>query len=154
RRGSLIGEAMLVLITTNRFFTRLLHSARNRQFGDGTSPAGPFLAIGTTPSTGRVVPSVEQLQKNPLRPTEILGVGRRELPRPVVAKAEHLQLAAERIDVLLRRFRRMHACLNRMLFGGQAKGIPTHRVQNMLAAHAGVATDDIGRRIALGMADM
>src|SRR2546426_7121073 len=48
--------------------------------------------------------SIEEDQKNPLRPFEITGVGGIDLTVPVVAETEHFDLPAKGIDVLLRRF--------------------------------------------------
>ena len=45
-------------------------------------------------------PALEQLQEDPLRPAEVVGIGGVDLARPVVAEAEHLELAAEGGDVL------------------------------------------------------
>ena len=41
-----------------------------------------------------------ELEKNPLRPLEIFGVGRVNFPVPIVTEAEHLDLPAEGVDVL------------------------------------------------------
>ena len=41
-----------------------------------------------------------------------------------------------------------------MLLGGQAEGVPAHRVQDAPAAHALIAADDVGGRLPLGMADV
>ena len=48
----------------------------------------------------------------------------------------------------------MLARLNRVLLGGQAEGVEAHRVHDGLALHAGRAGDDVGGRVALGMADV
>ena len=44
---------------------------------------------------------LEELEENPLRPFEVFGVGGVDFAVPVVGEAEHLDLAAERVDVLL-----------------------------------------------------
>ena len=49
---------------------------------------------------------------------------------------------------------RMRAGLDRVLLGGQAERVPAHRVQHVEAAHALVARDDVGRGVALGVADV
>ena len=49
---------------------------------------------------------------------------------------------------------RVRAGLDGVLLGGQAEGVAAHRVQDALAAHPREAADDVGRRVALGMADV
>ena len=41
-----------------------------------------------------------------------------------------------------------------VLFGGKAEGVPAHRVQDVITAHPLVAANDVGGRVALGMADV
>ena len=41
-----------------------------------------------------------------------------------------------------------------VLLGGQPEGVPAHRVHDAGALHAMVAADDVGGRVALGMADV
>ena len=101
-----------------------------------------------------VVPGVEQLQEDPLRPAEIVRIGGIDLAVPVVAEAEHLDLPAEVVDVLLRGDARMRAGLDGVLLGGQAEGVPAHRMQHVEAAHAPVAAQDVGGGVAFGMADV
>ena len=90
--------------------------------------AGPCCCCG-------VEPGVEQHQKDPLRPAEIVDVGGGQLAAPVVAEAEHLLLPAERGDVLFGGDPRRRAGLVGVLLGRQAEGVPAHRVQHALAAH-------------------
>ena len=115
----------------------------DRQLGDRST----FVGLG-------VVPGVEELQEDELRPAEIVNIGRCQFAFPVVAEAEHLELASERVGVLLGREARMRARLLCMLLGGQSEGVPTHRVHDALAKHPVIATDDIGRRVAFGVADV
>ena len=116
--------------------------------GIGNSLMGrPLLLLG-------VVPGVEELQEDPLRPAEIVGIGGVDFAVPVVAEAEHLDLPAEGVDVLLRGEARMRAGLDGVLLGGQAEGVPAHRVQHVEAAHALVAGQDVGGGVAFGMADV
>src|ERR1051325_5360145 len=72
----------------------------------------------------RIKPRVVELQKNPLRPLEILRIGRVHLARPVVAESEAFDLPLEGRDVLLCRLARMLAGLDGVLLGGQAKRVP------------------------------
>ena len=41
-----------------------------------------------------------------------------------------------------------------VLFGGQAEGVEAHRVHHALALHPAAAADDVGGRVAFGMADV
>ena len=95
-----------------------------------------------------------RLQEDPLRPLEVVRVGGIDLAVPVVAEAEHLDLPAEGVDVLLRGDARVRAGLDGVLLGGQAEGVPAHRVQDVEAAHALVAGQDVGGGVAFGMADV
>ena len=102
----------------------------------------------------RVVPGVEELQEDPLRPAVVVGVGGGDLAAPVVGEAEHLDLAP-----MLAMFRsvviaRVDAGLDGVLLGGQAEGVPAHRVQHVAAPHPLVAGEDVGGDVALGVADV
>ena len=61
-------------------------------------------------------------------------------------------MAPERGDVLPRLDRRVRVRADRVLLRGQAEGVPAHRVEHVEALHARVARDDVGRRVALGVA--
>ena len=134
---------MLVLVLPDRVFALLGDLRGDRQLGDRP----PLLLF-------RIEPRVEQHQEDPLRPAEVLDVGRRQLAVPVVAEAQHLQLAAERGDVLFGGLARGRVGLDGVLFGRQSKGVEAHRVQHRFAPHALEAADDIGRRVAFGVADV
>ncbi len=150
----LIGEAVLVLITADGGFALSADFGGNRQFGNGSAFAGPFHAVGTGPLVVGVVPGVEELEKNPLGPAVVIGVGGGELAVPVVAEAEHFQLTAESADIFLGRDARMGAGFDGVLFGGKAEGVPAHGVEDVLAAHALVTADDVGRRVAFRVSDV
>ncbi len=137
----LIGQAVPILIAADRVGPLARDIGGNRQLGD--RPA----ALGLV-----VVPGVVQHQKDPLRPAEVADVGRGQLPGPVVAEAQHFFLPAERGDVLLGRDPRRRAGFLGVLLGRQAEGVPAHRVHHALAVHPGVAADNVGSRLPLGMA--
>jgi hypothetical protein len=98
--------------------------------------------------------AVEQLLEDPLRPLVVGGVRRIDLALPVVREAERFQLLAEALNVALGRDARVSARAHGVLLCGQAERVPAHRVQHVEAAHSLVASDDVRRRIAFGMADM
>ena len=98
-----------------------------------------------------VVPAIEELQEDPLRPLVVLDIRGAQPARPVVAEAEHLDLPLDVGDVLLGGDARVHAVLDGVLLGRQAEGVVAHRVQHVVAAHARVPGDDIGGGVALGV---
>ena len=100
RRFVLIGQPMRVLILPHGRFALLLHFGRNRQLADRPAAALMRSPGGILPRLAGVEPGIEQHQKNPLRPSEIVRIGRRQFAVPVVAEAEHLELPRERGDVL------------------------------------------------------
>ena len=57
----------------------------------------------------------------------------------------------EVFDVPFRGLARMGPGLNRVLFRGQAEGVPAHGMQHVPAPHPFITGDDIGRDIAFGM---
>ena len=101
-----------------------------------------------------IEPRVVQLQENPLRPAEVLRVGRVDLPTPVVAETKRLNLPFEVADVGLGGDARMLTGLDRVLLGRQAERIPADRVQHVEPLHALVAREDVRRRVALRMTDV
>ena len=69
----LISQALLVLIAAHgRFSPAAADLGRDRQLGDR---AGPL-------SVAAIEPDIEQHQEDPLRPAEIVGVGRGQLRGP------------------------------------------------------------------------
>ena len=150
----LIGQAVLVLIAANGPCSGGGDFVRDGQFRNRTALSLSRLPIGTGPDEIGIVPGIEDLQKNPLRPAIVVGIGGGEFTAPVVTEAQHFQLAAEVIDVLVGFDCGVGSRLDGELFSGQSEGIPAHRMQNLLAQHAGVAADDVGCRVAFGVADM
>ena len=71
QRFGLIGQTMFVLITSHGGRALRDHIGGNRQFRDRT-PAALL----------RIEPGVEQHQEDPLRPAEVLDVGRGQLADP------------------------------------------------------------------------
>ena len=96
----------------------------------------------------------EEFKEDPLRPAEVVLVGRGQLAVPVDGEAEHLQLATEVVDIATRLHGRVFAGGDGVLFRGQAEGVPTHRVEDVEALGFLVAAQDVGSGVALGVADM
>jgi hypothetical protein len=101
-----------------------------------------------------IEPGMVKLEKDPLGPSEIAGVGGVDLARPIVAEAERFDLAAERGDVPLGRLARVLAGLDGVLFGGQAEGVPAHGMQDMIPLGAAISGEDVGGGVTFGMADV
>ena len=93
-----------------------------------------------------------ELQEDPLRPAVVVGVGGGQLAGPVVREAEGLKLLAEALDVALRRDGRVGAGLDGVLLRREAEGVPSHRVEDVEAAHPLVAGEDVGSGVALRVA--
>ena len=132
----LIGQPVFVLILGDRRIPFSGNILGNRQFRNG---AALMLSL--------VVPGIEQNEEDELRPAEVVDVGRGQFAVPVVAETEHLELAAEVVDVLLGRNPGVRPRLLGVLFGGESEGVPTHRMDDTRPSHPPVAADDIGRRI-------
>ena len=124
---------------------------------------GKSHTIRITPPVGRdrlglaggwVEPGTVELQKDPLRPAEVLRVSRADLTRPVVAEAERLELGAEVVDIPLGGDARVLTRLDRVLFGRQAEGIPSHRMEHIVAAQPVIAGQDVRCGVPFNVADM
>ncbi len=101
-----------------------------------------------------VVPGVEHLQEDPLRPAVVLDVGGRHAAAGVVPEPEPAQLAPHRGDVLVSRDPRVLPGLERVLLGRQPERVVPHRVEHVVARHALEARVDVGADVAEGMADV
>ncbi len=95
-----------------------------------------------------------EVEEPPLCPAVVVGVAGGDLARPVVAKAETFNLTGEVGDVCVGGLVGVDACLDRVVLRGQTEGIPAHGVEDLLAVHARLATDDVGRGVALGVSDV
>jgi len=103
----LIGEPVRIAIRRHGRLSRGGHVGRNRQVRDR-----PPLLLR------QIEPGVEQHQENPLGPADVVGVRRRHDPAPVVAEAEHLELAGEGLDVAVRALPRRRTGADRVFLGG------------------------------------
>ena len=95
-----------------------------------------------------------QLQKDPLGPAVVLRVGGVDLPVPVKGQAQRLELAFEAGHVVFGDDLRVDVVLHGEVLGGQAKGVPPHGVEHVVAAKALFAGHDVQRGVAAGMAHM
>ena len=99
-------------------------------------------------------PVLVHLEEDPLRPLIVLRVCRVDDAVPVEAVAEHLELAGEVFDVLLRDNCRMDMVLDGEVLGRQTERVKADRVQDVVALHALFAADDVHRRKGARVADM
>ena len=95
-----------------------------------------------------------KLQKNPLRPPEVTGVGGIHFARPVKREADALELLAEVIDILLGHAGRMDMVFDGIVFRRQAECVPTDGEEHVVALHPALAGDDIHGRVAARVAHM
>ena len=79
-----------------------------------------------------------------------MRVGRVNLAVPVVGQADSTELLLKTGDIALGHDGRLLAGLDRVLLGGQAKGVPAHRVQDIVALGLLEALERVGGRVALG----
>ena len=101
-----------------------------------------------------VVPGLEDLGEDPLRPAVVAGVGRVDRAALVVAQAEAADLAPVGGDVLGGGDRRVRAGLHGELLGRQPEGVEAHRVEHVAAGHPLVAAVDVGAGEAQRVADV
>ena len=84
-----------------------------------------------------------QPREHQLFPAVIIRRAGRELARPVVGKTQALELAPHMLDVGVSPARGRGSVLDRRVLGRQPEGVPTHRLQHVLAPHPVVAADDV-----------
>ncbi len=113
----------------------------------GSSDGATFLLL-------RIEPRIEENQEDPLGPSKVLAISRGENSFPVIAEAEHLELARESSNILFRLDARRGIGLDRMFFGGQSKGVKAHGVQDAFSSHASETADDVGSRVPLWVPDV
>ena len=111
---------------------------------DGIPVDGGVLLVGQA--------GVEKLQEQPLGPAVVVGVAGRQFPAPVNRQAQLAELLAHRGDVLVGPGPWIDAPLNRCIFGGEAEGIPAHRVQHPLAPQPLHPGNHIGDHVIAHMA--
>ena len=93
-------------------------------------------------------------QEEPLIPAVVLRIAGRKLARPVVAGSHEPDLAFHIRDVRAGPGFGRDAALDRGIFGRQPKGVPAHRMHDVVAAHAHHPRHRVAQRIVLGVADM
>ena len=110
--------------------------------------AGDQLTDGPGLVGAGVVPAVEELQEDPLRPFVVVGIAGAHLAVPVEAEADAVQLLPVAGGVHLGGLRRVLAGLDGVLLGGQAEGVVAHGVQHVEALVPLVARHDVAGDVA------
>src|SRR5688572_21546248 len=75
-----------------------------------------------------VEPAVEELEKYPLGPFVIMGIGGLYLAVPIETKADIVQLLAKVFDIVIGGYGGRDTMVDGILFGRKTKGIITHGV--------------------------
>ena len=96
----------------------------------------------------------EHLEERPLCPLVIPGIACAYLAVPVERESDLVQLFAVAGDVLLGRDGGMLPRLDRILLGGKAEGVVTHRVEDVESLEPLVARVDVRGDVAQRMADV
>ena len=97
---------------------------------------------------------LEQLEEDPLRPLIVAGIGGVDLAIPVKGIAQHFQLLAEVMDVVLRHLGRVDVHLDGVVLCGQTERIIADGEQHIVTVHALLAGDDIHCGIGTGVTHM
>ena len=92
-------------------------------------------------------PALEEPEEEPLRPAVVLGLGGRDLARPVDRPPHALHLAADRHDVAIRDLAGVAALLDRRVLGVQAERVVAHRPQDRVALAAPDVREDVAERV-------
>ncbi len=94
-------------------------------------------------------------EEEPLVPAVVLGLAAGKFrASPVVAEAETAHLNPHLVDVAQGPLARRHVVLKRRILGRQAKGVPTHGMEHVVAAHPHIAGQGIADGVIADMADM
>ena len=91
-------------------------------------------------------PLLEHPRKQPLLPAVVLRATGGNLAAPVIGVAHALELRPHVINILVGPLCGRDPALDSGIFGRHAKGIPAHRLQNMLTLHTLVAGNNVADR--------
>jgi len=94
------------------------------------------------------------LEKEPLGPAIIVWMAGIDLVLPVVHRPHGLELFADISDIFSRADSGMNAFLDGVIFGGQAKGVIPHGLENVETLHALETGPGIGRGVVVPVADV
>ena len=89
----------------------------------------------------------QHAQEEPLVPAVIFGLAGGDFAAPVVTEAKAAKRFLKLGDVVVGPNARMRVVLDGGVFGGQAEGVPAHGMEDVEAAHALDAGDDVADRV-------
>ena len=91
---------------------------------------------------------LEHFYKDPLCPLIVIRVCGVHFTVPVIKSCDLVDLFLDMLNVFCCRYRRMHTHLNRIVFCRQAKRIPSHRMDNIIALLQLIPAPYIGDHVA------
>ena len=94
----------------------------------------------------------QHAQEQPLVPAIVLRRAGRQFTLPVDGETQRLELLFHVRDVVVGPFCRRHVVGHRGVFGGQAESVPSHRLQDIEAAHAVIAGEHVADGVVAHMA--
>ena len=97
---------------------------------------------------------LEKLQKDPLCPFVVVRIGGIYFPRPIERKSEGFELSPKNVGIFLGHDRRLETGFDGVVFRRKTEGIPTDRVENIVALHPALSGNDIHGRVAADVTDM
>ena len=112
-------------------------------FAGGAPVDRHFLFIGQ--------PLLKQLEKDPLGPFVIVGIGGVDFPRPVEGQAQRLQLALEAGHIVFGHDFGMNVVFDGKVLRRQAEGVPAHGIQHVVSLQAALAGHHVQGGVGAGM---
>ena len=90
---------------------------------------------------------LQHAQEEPLRPAVVVGQAGGDLGLPVIAQSETAHLAPHVSNVFERPLARRRVVFEGCIFRRQAKGIPAHGVEHVIALHPHVTSQGVANSI-------
>ena len=95
-----------------------------------------------------------ELEEDPLGPLVVAGVGGVDLPLPVKGVAQHLELTAEVLNVVVGHLGGVDVVFDGVVLGGQAEGVIAHGEQHIVAVHPALPGHHVHGGVGPGVAHM
>ena len=96
----------------------------------------------------------EKLDKNPLGPFIIVGVGGVDFSVPIEGKSKRFKLGLEMVNVVFGYDFGVDMVFDCKVFGGKTESVPTHRIEDIIALHSLFSGNDIQSGVGTGMSYM
>ena len=97
---------------------------------------------------------LEKLNKDPLRPLVVVGIGGIDLAAPVKGDAERLDLLFEAGDIVLGYNLGVNVVLDGIVLGRKSERVPADRIENVVALQPALSRNGIERRVGTRMTDV